>query len=157
MSTHAPKLRALLTRPGLTVVPSCFDAMSARLIERAGFEAAHTILFLTARGEHDDGDIGGAVHPAQATAYFNARQAFDHPVEQDDVRGIFLRHQQGFLAIDRMGDVEILAFEMPDEQLGERRVILYQQHLRPCHVQSSIAALLPPRSRSGRVWPVAAK
>lgn len=40
MPTHAPKLRALLTRPGLTVVPSCFDAMSARLIERAGFEVA---------------------------------------------------------------------------------------------------------------------
>ncbi len=40
MSTHAPTLRALLTRPGLTVVPSCFDAMSARLIERAGFQVA---------------------------------------------------------------------------------------------------------------------
>jgi 2-methylisocitrate lyase-like PEP mutase family enzyme len=40
MTTHAPKLRALLTRPGLTVVPSCFDAMSAKLIERAGFEVA---------------------------------------------------------------------------------------------------------------------
>ncbi len=40
MSTHAPTLRALLTRPGLTVVSSCFDAMSARLIERAGFQVA---------------------------------------------------------------------------------------------------------------------
>lgn len=40
MTTHAPKLRALLTRPGLTVVPSCFDAISARLIERAGFDTA---------------------------------------------------------------------------------------------------------------------
>jgi 2-methylisocitrate lyase-like PEP mutase family enzyme len=33
-------LRALLTRPGIAVVPSCFDAMSARLIERAGFDVA---------------------------------------------------------------------------------------------------------------------
>jgi len=40
MTSHAPKLRALLTRPGISVVPSCFDAMSARLIERAGFEVA---------------------------------------------------------------------------------------------------------------------
>lgn len=40
MTTHAAKLRALLTRPGLTVVPSCFDAMSARLVERAGFAVA---------------------------------------------------------------------------------------------------------------------
>ena len=40
MTSHAPRLRALLTRPGIAVVPSCFDAMSARLIERAGFEVA---------------------------------------------------------------------------------------------------------------------
>ncbi|MEQ8398658.1 isocitrate lyase/PEP mutase family protein [Thalassobaculum sp.] len=40
MTTHAPMLRALLTRPGIAVVPSCFDAMSARLIERAGFDVA---------------------------------------------------------------------------------------------------------------------
>lgn len=40
MSTHAPMLRALLTRQGIAVVPSCFDAMSAKLIERAGFEVA---------------------------------------------------------------------------------------------------------------------
>ena len=40
MTTHAPRLRALLSRPGITVVPSCFDAMSAKLIERAGFEVA---------------------------------------------------------------------------------------------------------------------
>lgn len=40
MSSHAPTLRALLARPGLAVVPSCFDAMSARLIERAGFDVA---------------------------------------------------------------------------------------------------------------------
>lgn len=40
MTSHAPRLRALLTRPGIAVVPSCFDAMSARLIERAGFDVA---------------------------------------------------------------------------------------------------------------------
>ena len=59
-----------------------------------------------------------------------------------------------FLAVDRMGDLEILAFEVPDEQFGERRVILDQQHLGSCHAQFSACA--PPRSRSGRVWPVAA-
>ncbi len=44
MSTHAPstlspaaRLRALLDKPGIIVMPSCFDALSARLIERAGF------------------------------------------------------------------------------------------------------------------------
>lgn len=33
------KLRELLTRPGLTVMPGAYDALSARLIEAEGFEA----------------------------------------------------------------------------------------------------------------------
>ena len=32
------RLRALLAAPGLRVMPCCFDALSARLIERAGFD-----------------------------------------------------------------------------------------------------------------------
>jgi 2-methylisocitrate lyase-like PEP mutase family enzyme len=36
--TAADRLRALLRRPGLLVMPGCHDAMSARLIEEAGFE-----------------------------------------------------------------------------------------------------------------------
>jgi len=38
MSTPAAQLRALLDRDVLHVMPCCFDALSARLIERAGFE-----------------------------------------------------------------------------------------------------------------------
>ena len=38
MSTPAERLRALLQRPGLITMPGCHDAMSARLIEEAGFE-----------------------------------------------------------------------------------------------------------------------
>ena len=40
MNAAAARLRALLEAPGLVVMPSCFDALSARLIERAGFPAA---------------------------------------------------------------------------------------------------------------------
>ncbi len=40
MNAAAERLRALLDAPGLVVMPSCFDALSARLIERAGFPAA---------------------------------------------------------------------------------------------------------------------
>ena len=36
----AGRLRSLLAEPGLLVVPSCFDALSAKLIERAGFALA---------------------------------------------------------------------------------------------------------------------
>src|SRR6187397_1533183 len=38
MTTPAAQLRALLARPGLLTMPGCHDAMSARLIEDAGFE-----------------------------------------------------------------------------------------------------------------------
>ena len=37
MTSPADKLRALLDQPGAVVTPACFDALSARLIERAGF------------------------------------------------------------------------------------------------------------------------
>ena len=36
--TPAERLRVLLDRPGILVMPGCHDAMSARLIEAAGFE-----------------------------------------------------------------------------------------------------------------------
>jgi 2-methylisocitrate lyase-like PEP mutase family enzyme len=36
--TPASRLRDLLRRPGILVMPGCHDAMSARLIEEAGFE-----------------------------------------------------------------------------------------------------------------------
>jgi 2-methylisocitrate lyase-like PEP mutase family enzyme len=36
--TAADRLRELLRRPGILVMPGCHDAMSARLIEEAGFE-----------------------------------------------------------------------------------------------------------------------
>ena len=36
--TPAQRLRRLLERPGILVMPGCHDAMSARLIEEAGFE-----------------------------------------------------------------------------------------------------------------------
>jgi len=36
--TPAERLRVLLERPGILVMPGCHDAMSARLVEEAGFE-----------------------------------------------------------------------------------------------------------------------
>jgi 2-methylisocitrate lyase-like PEP mutase family enzyme len=37
-ASPADRLRALLAKPGLRAMPCCFDALSARLVERAGFE-----------------------------------------------------------------------------------------------------------------------
>jgi 2-methylisocitrate lyase-like PEP mutase family enzyme len=39
-ASPADRLRTLLARPGVIVTPSCFDALSARMIERAGFPLA---------------------------------------------------------------------------------------------------------------------
>ena len=36
-ASPAARLRGLLAAPSLRVMPCCFDALSARLIERAGF------------------------------------------------------------------------------------------------------------------------
>jgi 2-methylisocitrate lyase-like PEP mutase family enzyme len=38
MITPAARLRALLDRPGILLMPGCHDAISARLVEEAGFE-----------------------------------------------------------------------------------------------------------------------
>jgi 2-methylisocitrate lyase-like PEP mutase family enzyme len=40
MSSPADRLRALLARPGLLLMPGCHDALSAKLIEEAGFPLA---------------------------------------------------------------------------------------------------------------------
>ncbi|MCP5159963.1 MAG: isocitrate lyase/PEP mutase family protein [Gammaproteobacteria bacterium] len=40
MPTPADRLRALLAQPGLLLMPGCHDAMSAQLIEQAGFPLA---------------------------------------------------------------------------------------------------------------------
>src|SRR5215210_2191754 len=38
MTTAAARLRVLLNRPGILPMPGCHDAISARLVEEAGFE-----------------------------------------------------------------------------------------------------------------------
>lgn len=40
MQSPADKLRTLLNKPGLIIMPGCHDAISARLIEQAGFDTA---------------------------------------------------------------------------------------------------------------------
>src|SRR5215211_2196463 len=38
MTTAAVRLRVLLNRPGILLMPGCHDAISGRLVEEAGFE-----------------------------------------------------------------------------------------------------------------------
>lgn len=57
----ASRLRALLARPGLLCLPGCYDALSARLVEAAGYPAAYVTGFGTAAaafGLPDTGLVG---------------------------------------------------------------------------------------------------
>ncbi len=55
------KLRRLLARPGIVVAPGAYDAVSARLVERAGFDAVYIGSYATAAarlGLPDAGLVG---------------------------------------------------------------------------------------------------
>lgn len=54
----AARLRELLARPGLIVMPCCFDAWSARLVERAGFPLTFMSGFAVAAARHALPDTG---------------------------------------------------------------------------------------------------
>jgi 2-methylisocitrate lyase-like PEP mutase family enzyme len=54
----AKRLRELIERPGITVVPGAYDAFSARLIEEVGFEAIYMTGFGTAASTLGYPDIG---------------------------------------------------------------------------------------------------
>src|SRR3546814_6860830 len=64
---------------------------------------------------------------AQAAAHLDPRQALDHPVEQDDVGDALLDQHQRLLAVGGLAHRIAFAREMPDDQFGDRLVILDQQ------------------------------
>ncbi len=56
--SRAAVLRELLQKPGCFQVPSCFDALSARLIEKAGFDAIFMSGFSTSAAKLGLPDTG---------------------------------------------------------------------------------------------------
>ena len=78
-----------------------------------------------------------------AAADFEPRNALDHPVEQDDVRRRLCGEQQRLLAVGGVRDAEILALEMPFEQVGQRRIVLDQQEPGTIHAGSSPPGAMP--------------
>jgi 2-methylisocitrate lyase-like PEP mutase family enzyme len=58
VTSTAARLRDLLQGPDLLVMPCCFDALSARLIERAGFPLTFMSGFAVAAARHALPDIG---------------------------------------------------------------------------------------------------
>lgn len=58
MISAAEKLRTLLNRPGILVMPGCHDALSARLCEKAGFETAFMSGFAVSASRLGQPDTG---------------------------------------------------------------------------------------------------
>jgi len=58
MDTPARRLKTLLDRPGLLVMPGCHDAMSARVIEEAGFELGFMSGFAVSAARLGEPDAG---------------------------------------------------------------------------------------------------
>ena len=54
----AKRLRELIERPGITMVPGAYDAFSAKVIEAAGFDAVYMRGFGTAASALGCPDIG---------------------------------------------------------------------------------------------------
>jgi len=58
MTSPAQKLRDLLAKGGLNVMPCCFDALSAKLIEQAGFDLTFMSGFATSASRIGQPDLG---------------------------------------------------------------------------------------------------
>jgi hypothetical protein len=80
---------------------------------------------------------------AQAAADLDAGEVLYHPVEQHDVRYALLRHDERFLAIRRVGDIEAFLAEMPGDEFRQRGVVLDQQHMPTAHGNSPLIAIDP--------------
>ena len=58
MTSPAERLRARLAQPGVIIAPACFDALSARIVERAGFDASFMSGFAVAAAKLGLPDTG---------------------------------------------------------------------------------------------------
>ena len=84
---QADKLRKLLADPGVLVLPGCFDAMSARLIERAGYPGAFMGGFAVSAARIAMPDTGLISYSEMVDQGRNICAAVDFPVIGDGDTG----------------------------------------------------------------------
>ena len=106
----AEKLRALLCRSGCVTMPSCYDALSARLIARSQFECAFMSGYGVSASRMGDPDVGLASLDVMADAGRHiCRSAGALPIMGDGDTGfggvanvqrtVFEYHRAGFAAV----------------------------------------------------------
>jgi 2,3-dimethylmalate lyase len=79
----AARLRELLSRPGILLAPGCYDGISARLIERAGYEVAYMTGFGSAASVLGMPDTGLISFAEMATHAGNLASAVGIPLIAD--------------------------------------------------------------------------
>ena len=85
--SQADKLRKLLADPGVLVLPGCFDAISARLIERAGYPGAFMGGFAVSASRIAMPDTGLISYSEMVDQGRNICAAVDFPVIGDGDTG----------------------------------------------------------------------
>ena len=80
------------------------------------FEAGDAVIDLAFGGEHEDGDAVGAWVGAEFAVDAEAVHAWEHEVEDDEVRDFFFGDLDGGDAVVSGEDLELLAFEVEDHQ-----------------------------------------
>ena len=87
MNDGAKQLRTLLARPKLLIAPGCYDALSAKLVQEAGFDAAYMTGFGTSASVLGMPDTGLISFSEMATHAGNLAQALDVPLIADGDTG----------------------------------------------------------------------
>jgi len=85
--SQADKLRTLLAEPGVLVLPGCFDAMTAKLIERAGYPGAFMGGFAVSAARIGMPDTGLISYSEMLDQGRNICSAVDFPVIGDGDTG----------------------------------------------------------------------
>ena len=85
--SKAEKLRALLAEPGALVLPGCYDALTARLIERAGYRGAFMGGFAVSAARLGAPDTGLISYAEMLDQGRNICAAVDFPVIGDGDTG----------------------------------------------------------------------
>ncbi|HEY0933282.1 MAG TPA: carboxyvinyl-carboxyphosphonate phosphorylmutase, partial [Trebonia sp.] len=83
MTTYASRFRAMMNAPEILVVPSAYDALSAKVIEQVGFQAVHMTGSGTSASMLGLPDLGFATITEMAWNAKNITMAVDLPVIMD--------------------------------------------------------------------------
>ena len=87
MIDGAKQLRTLLARPKLLIAPGCYDALSAKLVQEAGFDAAYMTGFGTSASVLGMPDAGLISFSEMANHAGNLANALDIPLIADGDTG----------------------------------------------------------------------